>query len=259
MEWVIDPRNPGEVFACAGLAHLAWREDRAAETGFERDGHRRRFVAPDLSAPFERLAKASPEETADVLCFAGVELDWWMDGGEVLKKTDPSREGKRKKGDEKLKAWGLNPELRIWAGNQSALTVHENLFSAVGDSNPSDWTLHRAPPDVKGNSKRRAIFNVDTECTWNALEMGFSLNEHGIKMSCRPWVGLLASVGLQAFPVQGSKEDGFRYRLWRPSSMAVAIAAFGGHGPSVYSTDGLFVSKTGKSGENTVLRRADSA
>ena len=235
MEWVIDPRNPGEVFACAGLAHLAWREDRAAETGFERDGHRCRFVAPDLSAPFERLAKAPPpEETEDGLRFAGVELDWWRE-------------------------WGLNSPFKIWAGNQSALTVHENLFSAVGDSNPSDWTVHRALPDVKGNSKRRAIFNVDTDCTWNALEMGFSLNEHGIKMSCRPWVGLLASVGLQAFPVQGSKEDGFRYRLWRPSSMAVAIAAFGSREPGVYSTDGLFVSKTGKSGKNTVLRRADPA
>ena len=236
MEWVIDPRNPGEVFACAGLAHLAWREDRAAETGFERDGHRRRFVAPDLSVPFERLAKAPPpEETEDGLRFACVKLDWWRE-------------------------WGLNPELKIWAGNQKALTIHENLFSAIGDSKPSDyWLEHRAPPDVKGKTKRRGIFNVDTDCTWNALEMGFSLDKQKIKMSCRPWVGLFASVGLQAFPVEGSKEDGFRYRLWRPSSMAVAIAAFGGHGPGVYSTDGLFVSKTGKSGENTVLRRADSA
>ena len=254
MGWVIDPRNPGEVFACAGLAHLAWREDRAAETGFDWDDHRCRFVAPDLSAPFERLAEApSPEETEGGLRFAGVELDWWMDGGEVLKKTDPSRKGKRKQGDKKLKAWGLNPELRIWAGRQSALTVHRSLFSAANGSNPSDWRDHRAVP-----ADGRALFNVDTDCTWNALEMGFSLNEQKIKMLCRPWVGLLASVGLQAFPVEGSKEDGFRYRLWRPSSIAVAIAAFGGHGPGVYSTDG-FVSKTGKSGQNTVLRTAGPA
>ena len=234
MEWDIDPHNPGEVFACAGLTHLAWCEDRASETGFDLDGHECRFVTPDLSAPFERLAKASPpEETEDGLRFADVELDWWRE-------------------------WGLNPELKIWAGNQSALTVHENLFSAVGDSNPSDWTIHRALPDVKGNPKRRAIFNVDTDCTWNALEMGFSLDKQNIKMSCRPWVGLLASIGLQAFPVQGSKSDGFRYRLWRPSGMASVIPAFGGHGPGVYSTDG-FVSKTGKAGQNTVLRRADPA
>lgn len=251
MEWVIDPRNPGEVFACAGLAHLAWREDRTAETGFDRDGRRCRFVAPDLSAPFECLAKApSPKETERAersLRFAGVELDWWMDGGEVRKETDPSRKGKRKKGDEKLKAWGLNPELRIWAGRQSALKVHKSLFSAVKGSNPSDWRTHRAVPE-----DGRALFNVDTDCTWNALEMGFSLNEQGIKMRCRPWVGLLASIGLQAFPVQGGKKDGFRYRLWHPAPMAVAVAAFGGHGSGIYSMRG-YVSNTAKSGSNTML------
>lgn len=235
MKWVIDPRNPGEVFACAGLAHLAWREDRTAETGFvnERGDYRHRFSVPDLSVPFDRLAKASLEKMGEGLAFAGVELDWWEE-------------------------WGLNSELKIWAGNQKALTIHENLLSAIGDSKPSDWLKHRATPNVKGKPERRAIFNVDMDCTWNALEMGFSLDKQKIKMLCRPWVGLLASVGLQAFPVEGSKEDGFRYRLWRPSCMAVAIAAFGGHGPGVYSTDG-FVSKTGKSGQNTALRAAGPA
>ena len=229
MKWIIDPRNPGEVFACAGLAHLAWREDRTAETGFvnERGDYRHRFSVPDLSVPFDRLAKASLEKMGEGLAFAGVELDWWEE-------------------------WGLNSELKIWAGNQKALTIHENLFSAIGDSKPSDWLEHRAPPNVKGKTKRRGIFNVDTDCAQSTLEMGFSPNEHGIKMLCRPWVGLLASIGLQAFSVRGSKKDRFRYWLWRPSAMAVAIAAFNGYGPSVYSTRG-YISTTRKSGENTIL------
>ncbi len=97
MEWHIDPRNPGEVFACAGLAHLAWRANRRLKTGFE-SNDRFRFVTPDLSAALDRLAEASLEETEDRLRFAGVELDWWRD-------------------------WGLNPGLKNWAGQQSALTV----------------------------------------------------------------------------------------------------------------------------------------
>ena len=227
MEWVIDPRNPGEVFACAGLAHLAWREDRAAETGFERDGHRRRFVAPDLSAPFERLAKASPEETADGLRFAGVELDWWRE-------------------------WGLNPELKNWAGQQTELTVHGNLVEAARGSTPREWLDHRAPATGR--------LNVDCNGTWNALNMGWSLNEHEhFRMLCRPWVELLASIGLQAFPVRGRRsEGGFEYNLWRSSPLPIAVSAFGGHGPGVYSTGG-FVSKTEKSGSNTMLRVADPA
>ena len=38
VEWTVDARNPGEVLACAGLAHLAWREAPGAETGFVRAG-----------------------------------------------------------------------------------------------------------------------------------------------------------------------------------------------------------------------------
>ena len=46
MKWNIDPRNPGEVFACAGLAHLAWRANPEAKTGFDLN-ERVRFVTPD--------------------------------------------------------------------------------------------------------------------------------------------------------------------------------------------------------------------
>ena len=55
MEWRIDPENPAEVLACAGLAHLAWRSDRHARTGFvfDDDGEVR-FEAPQLYEPLDR-------------------------------------------------------------------------------------------------------------------------------------------------------------------------------------------------------------
>lgn len=220
MNWNIDPRNPGEVFACAGLAHLAWRANPEAKTGFELN-ERACFVAPELLASLEPLGAASLEETEDGLRFAGVELDWWRE-------------------------WGLNPRLKNWAGQQSALTVHKSLLRAAEGSSPSDWLTHTAPTTGR--------LNLDTSGTWNALNMGWSLNEHReAEMLCRPWVEILASLGLQAFPVEGHRsEGGFKYSLWRLASLSSAIAAFGGHGPAVYSMD-RYHTRTAKSGSNTML------
>ena len=193
MKWNIDPRNPGEVFACAGLAYLAWRANPHAKTGFE-SNERVRFVVPDLSSLLDPLRDASLEDTEDGLRFAGIELDWWRE-------------------------WGLNPRLKNWAGQQSALTVHKSLHRAAQGSSPSDWLTHMAPTTGR--------LNLDTSGTWNALNMGWSLNEHQeTEMLCRPWVEILASLELQAFPVEGHRsEGGFRYSLWRPASLSSAIAA----------------------------------
>ena len=220
MEWYIDPRNPGEVFACAGLAHLVWRVNPESKTGFDLND-RVRFVAPDLSSLFDSLAAASLEETEDGLRFADIELDWWRE-------------------------WGLNSGLKNWAGQQSALTVHRSLRAAAEGSRASGWLAHAAPATGR--------LNFDTMGTWNALNMGWSSNEHTeAVMLSRPWVELLASIGLQAFPVEGERSrGGFRYSLWRPASLPSAAAAFGGHGPAVYSTN-RYRSLTAKSGSNTML------
>ena len=220
MEWYIDPRNPGEVFACAGLAHLAWRTNPELKTGFERSD-RVRFVAPDISSLFNSLAAAALEKTEDGLRFDGIELDWWRE-------------------------WGLNSRLKFWAGQQSALTVHRSLHTASKGSRPSEWLTHVAPAIGR--------LNFDLKGIWNALNMGWSLNEHNnAKMLCRPWVELLASIGLQAFPVEYERsKSGFQYSLWHPAALPCAVAAFGGHGPAIYSII-RYCSLTAKSGNNTVL------
>ena len=73
-------------------------------------------------------------------------------------------------------------------------------------------------------------------------------------MCCHPWVELLASVGLEAFALRGSR-DGYRYHLWRAAALPAAVAAFGGRGRCVHSLAGYRVT-TGKNGPNTVFRRA---
>lgn len=219
-QWTIDPTNPGEVLACCGIAYLAWVADRTAATGFIRDGGWR-FQAPD--GVLDGLAPARPVATADGLALGGLALDWWQ-------------------------PWGLNPDLKTWAGQQTALSVHRNLAEAAAARPAADWQTWSATTTGR--------LNLDLHGTWNALAIGWSLNEHKDReMLCRPWLELLASLGLQAFPVGGGRRGGFRYHLWRPAPLAAAVAAFQGDGPGIYALCG-FVAQTGKLGSNTMLLKA---
>jgi len=219
-QWPIDPTNPGEVLACCGIAHLAWIADRTAVTGFTQAGHWR-FQAPD--GVLDTVPASTPILTATGLTLCGLALDWWQ-------------------------PWGLNPDLKTWAGQQTALSVHGNLAEAAADSGATDWQTCTATTTGR--------LNLDIHGTWNALAIGWSLNEHKDRqMLCRPWLELLASLGLQAFPVGGGRRDGFRYHLWRPMPLAAAVAAFQGDGPGVYALRG-FIAETGKLGSNTMLLKA---
>ena len=228
-EWRIDPRNPGEVLACAGLAHLAWRADKTALTGFVQEKEEAlRFVTPDLPALRRDMRDLSLERLDNHRCglrLAGIELDWWC-------------------------PWGLNHHLKNWAGQQSAWSVHCALLRAVGKSKPSEWLTFSAP--APGGR-----LYLDPDGTWSALGLGWSPNEHReIQMSCRPWVELLASIGLQTFPVAGHRTaGGFHYNLWRPAPLVGAVAAFGSPWSRVYALQRYHVS-TGKTGSNTVLLQA---
>lgn len=224
MEWTIDPRNPGEVFACAGLAHLMWITNPECKTGFEVDDCVR-FVAPDITVWNERLTELIVEETTDGLRFAEeVDLDWWRE-------------------------WGLNSELKTWAGQQSAMTVHNSLCEAAKGARLSDWLTFIAPAHGR--------LNFDIPGTWNALQMGWSIDKHRKEkqMNCRPWVELLSSIGLQAFPVKGNKRQGFEYSLWKSASLPTAITAFCGYGPTIYSIK-RFHTNNETNGTNTILRIA---
>lgn len=226
MEWRIDPVNPAEVLACGGLAHLAWRRDRAARTGFVAgDGGGVRFLATEpaeLSRPLE-LEAMEP----DGVRLGGFVLDWWF-------------------------PWGLNPSLKTWSGRQTGWTVHRSLARAAGRSAPGgEWLTIEG----RANDRQKARLGVDPASIWTTLDLGWSANEHSsVHVRCRPFVELLASVGLQAFPVRPSR-GGYRYHLWRPAAPPVAVTAFGGRGNCVHSLAG-YHTNTAKNVPNTVLRRA---
>ena len=87
------------------------------------------------------------------------------------------------------------------------------------------------------------------------LGLGWSVKvDRTVRMSCRPWIELLASIGLQAFPVPGHHaRGGVHYNLWRPAALPSAIAAFAGPWSRAYALERYHVA-TGKTGSHTILR-----
>jgi CRISPR-associated protein Csx14 len=77
---------------------------------------------------------------------------------------------------------------------------------------------------------QKGRFGFDPGPAWNALDVGFSLNEHGVEVESSPATELFAAVGLQRFrPVMHDGRDGFDYFTWHNAcSPCVAAAAMAG-------------------------------
>lgn len=221
-QFAVDPANPGEVLACAGLAWLAGVATPDAETGFAETGNRWEFRAPFPAELLNQLTVAAPELEQDYVKVAGLRLDWWQ------------------------RPWGLNPAFKFWAGQQTAASVLGNLLRACRGGSIDDWLNYAAPTGGR--------LGVDPRGTWDALSLGWSINEHKhIRMLCRPFVETLAFLGLQVFPVQGDRQQGLRYHLWYPCRLTIARLAFAGYGG--HKGPG-HVAQTEKSGSNTYLKPA---
>jgi CRISPR-associated protein Csx14 len=77
---------------------------------------------------------------------------------------------------------------------------------------------------------QKGRFGFDPSPAWNALDVGFSLNEQGVEVESSPATELLAAVGLQRFrPVMNENRDGLDYFTWHsPLPPLVAAAAMAG-------------------------------
>ena len=105
---------------------------------------------------------------------------------------------------------GLNPSAKSWSRRQFAWIVHGNLHRALASSSPWDCLRHHA-------TAAGGRLGLDPASAWDALELGWSPSAHrSMRFAVRPWVELLASVGLQAFGLARAR-GGFRYHLWRVS------------------------------------------
>ncbi len=214
LEVILDPLNPGQFFACCGLFETIVLEEPHALARFELDASRPRAAQFSVSTSIElksvlaRLRGANaefPDKEVEAairpatISYNGIrmELDWWL---------DPFRE---KSGN-----------LKCWAGQVTTANLFSELLPML-DETSQGADLFNRPRMAK------AKFGVDPRSAWNALDFGFSPNEHGADAATFPAVEVLAAIGLQGFRPKADRRDGVTYALWQePLPAAVARVAF---------------------------------
>lgn len=137
-------------------------------------------------------------------------LDWWLraDGSPTLFKT-----------------WAANA-----TSHQMYCKWREPLQRAIASINGHPERMLTVSDRVQGS------YGFDSDLGWDALSVGFSLNEHaGLKeLPTRPAVELLGAVGLQRFfPNFDERAQNVRYATWHvPLAAPVACAAALGFVPA---------------------------
>lgn len=210
----VDVTNPGQFFACCGLlevAHRLWLnvpvEGWFADGTFclagggTSDSFPQLFealvdtpIAP-LDVPYDRALLPIRLQDLDIT------MDWWVDES------------------------GRKTLLKLWAGNQTSLKIVEDMRSASKALNlTNSEELFLTSVEMSGR------FGVDPRAAWNALDVGFSPNEQGMRWVTYPAVELLAAIGLQRFrPVtvrDRNRDSRLMYSTWIfPLGAVVASAA----------------------------------
>ncbi len=227
----VDVTNPGQFFACCGLLELAHRMWPGAEGWFENG---RFCVAPlasgrcsltdmldalincDAQTQKERKRNDSKTESREgppskidpVLLDPpiGIRLDWWLrDDGTV----------------NLFKTWAANA-----TSQQMFCKWRKPLNKGINQIQNHPEQLFNLTARVQGS------YGFDSLLGWDALAVGFSLNEHAQykKLPTRPAVELLGAVGLQRFfPDLDVKQQIVQYATWHPplSPPVARLAAIG--------------------------------
>jgi CRISPR-associated protein Csx14 len=122
-----------------------------------------------------------------------------------------------------------NSPWNFWAGNQTSVKIWLSLRAELV-TQMAALDLANCPQILSLRLLQKGRFGFDPGPAWNALDVGFSLNEHGVEVESSPATEMLAAVGLQRFrPVMNGSRDGFDYFTWDSAcSPSVAAAAMAG-------------------------------
>jgi hypothetical protein len=222
----VDPLNPGQFFACCGLLELADRLWPGAEGWFTEAAFHVECTGT-LPGLIQMLLACEPEE---VLILAnGLPVKPLIAPLKFRFSVDPRVEFT-------LDAWMTvrtekevvvatkNPPWNFWSGQQTSYRIWRDLRSALEIQIPT------IPEDELSDLFNRRIFlsgrfGFDPGAAWNALDVGFSPNEHGFEVASSAAVEMLAAVGIQRFrPLPSPKRDRFMYSTWQ-HRMAPQIAS----------------------------------
>lgn len=208
----VDTANPGEFFACCGLLELADRLSSGAEGWFDSHQFFVAFSDPAKAVTIHEILWAlvntnveqmSEEDKESPLLLSGsvdFRVDWWIDSD------------------------GRKNTLKTWAGNQDSMKMFSKwespLREILEDENPNPSELFQAQRTLQGP------YGFDPKFGWDALSVGFSLNEHTRykRSQTRPVVEILGAIGLQRFaPDMTAGYGNVRYATWNvplPPSVA---------------------------------------
>ncbi|HEX4773718.1 MAG TPA: hypothetical protein VH351_22995 [Bryobacteraceae bacterium] len=199
----LDPLNPGQVYACCGLAELAACHNPGVLSRFESTPGRPRlssfylhgvpatFLADTLSE-LRNQAKSltfdnnvEPGVSPVTVSFADRRLtfDWWLD--QFRDKAVP---------------------LKCWAGQVTTRKLFEELLGLLDNSSTGSDLFEKS-------QLTKSKFGVDPRAAWNARDYGYSPNEHGKDSATFIAVEVLAAIGLQTFRPEVKKRIA-HYCLW---------------------------------------------
>jgi CRISPR-associated protein Csb3 len=189
------------------LARFEANEGRPRQAAFVVENARTELVAllTDLRGAGSKSARPKDREELEESVFpvelwaGGREwrLDWWLD--EFLDRTT---------------------SLKCWAGQVKSGNLVSELLTLI-EPETADDELFRAW------AMSKAKFGIDPRSAWNALDFGFSPNEHNKDAATYPAVEVLGCLGLQTFrPVLQRRQ--VRYNLWTECLpiMVARLAAF---------------------------------
>ena len=218
IEIQVDVTIPAEFFACCGLLELANRLSSGAEGWFDNDKFYVAFSGPSSSVTIHealwsvinaRVERNSDDKVAPLTLGEplNMRLSWWLraDGGS-------------------------NRVLKTWAAHASSLQMFLKWEDPVKEvlefEDPNPTTLFQRQTLLQGP------YGFDSKFGWDALSVGFSLNEHRQykDSQARPVIEILGAIGLQRFTPDIDISNGIvRYATWNvplPPSIA-CLAAMG--------------------------------
>lgn len=207
----VDVTNPGQYFSCCALLELADRLWPGALGWFQdnqflicSDGDENKLINAIRKANLTQLdlsdVTASPIEVSDP--FPPFRLDWWQ---------DEIQENRR---------YNLK-ELKVWAGTMESFRIALAMQDTVRQPQfhfPALLDIGGIAFDVHDSNKKVEPYYFDARRAPNSdsRDVGFSINDLGLKSTAYPAVELLCLIGLQfAHPQPTETPRIFDYFTWK--------------------------------------------
>ncbi|MDE0525478.1 MAG: hypothetical protein OXI27_02610 [Thaumarchaeota archaeon] len=227
----IDLRNPGQFFACCGILYCADRMFKHAEGYFKDEKF---LITADCDgSPIDEILKKIKGDTVRMTKQDSEKADSPLDLCMIPMRFDFYNHIDNR------------PKIKLFAGQEKFKDIL------------SRWLDHVKKYDGENTSSLHGFNEIDipsgldADTSWNALDVGFSLNEQRMERRTYPLVEFFAHVGIQAYAWSKNRQV-YKYRTW-PISLPITIARAVASGAIRLPGARCFEFRAKKSGQKQVL------